>query len=332
MRRVLGLEDLAPGSFRRPVAALGVFDGVHLGHRAVLAETAALAAEAGGEPVAVTFDIHPRVVVEGKGPGLLTSLPHRLRLLEAAGAAGAVVLRFDEALRARSAEWFLEEFLVGRMGIAGLVLGPDSHFGKDRRGNPAMARALLEPRGVRVRDLGRVQGRLGPVSSTAIRAAVRAGDLEAAASMLGRPVTVLGTVVRGDGRGRGLGTPTANLDCTPEIHPPRGVYVGSAVLPGAGERHALVNVGARPTFKGEGAGGDVVEAWFPGWEGDLYGKELELAFLARLRDERKFPGPEALREQIRRDREALEDWIRRGPAPAFPQNGGALQGAPRDGP
>jgi len=331
MRRVHGLEELAPGLFRRPVAALGVFDGVHLGHRAVLAATAALAREAGGEPVAVTFDIHPREVVEGKGPGLLTSLPHRLLLLEAAGAAAAVVLRFDAALRERSAEGFLEDVLVGRMGIAGLVLGPDSHFGRDRRGNPELARRVLTPRGVKVRHLGRVQCPRGPVSSTAIRAAVRAGDLAAAAEMLGRPVSVLGTVVKGDGRGRGLGTPTANLDLAHEIHPPRGVYAGSAVLPGAGETFALVNVGGRPTFHGPGEAEDVVEAWFPGWEGDLYGRELELSFLHRLRDERKFPGPEALKQQIRKDHEALLDWIRRRPAAALPDNGGALQGAPSDG-
>ncbi len=323
MRRVHGLEDLAPGLFRRPVAALGVFDGVHLGHRAVIAESATLAAGVGGEPVAVTFDVHPRVVVDGKGPGLLTSLPHRLRLLEAAGAAAAVVLRFDAALRERSAEDFLEEVLLGRMGIAGLVLGPDSHFGKDRRGNPDLARRVLEPRGVPVRSPGRVQVPAGPVSSTAIRAAVLAGDLGAAAEMLGRPVSVLGTVVRGDGRGRGLGTPTANLDLAHEIHPPRGVWVGRAELPGAQRTHCLVNVGGRPTFHAPDEVEDTVEAWFPGWEGDLYGRELEVEFLARIRDERRFPGPEELREQIRRDHASMVEWIRLNAATPLSDNGGA---------
>jgi riboflavin kinase/FMN adenylyltransferase len=323
MRRVHGLEDLAPGLFRRPVAALGVFDGVHLGHRAVISESAALAAGAGGEPVAITFDVHPRVVVDGKGPGLLTSLPHRLRLLESAGAAAAVVLRFDAALRERSAEWFLEEVLLGRMGIAGLVLGPDSHFGKDRRGNPDLARRTLEPRGVPVRSPGRVQVPAGPVSSTAIRAAVLAGDLRSAAEMLGRPVSVLGTVVRGDGRGRGLGTPTANLDLAHEIHPPRGVWVGSAELPETGRRNCLVNVGGRPTFHSPGEAEDTVEAWFPGWEGDLYGRELEVDFLARVRDERRFPGPEELREQIRRDHASMVEWIRLNATPPLSDNGGA---------
>jgi riboflavin kinase/FMN adenylyltransferase len=319
MRRVEGLEEVAPGLFRRPAATLGVFDGVHRGHRAVLEETVRLAAEGGGEAVAVTFDVHPRVVVEGKGPGMLTSLPHRLALLERAGAAGVVVLRFDGALRERSAEWFLEEFLVARMGISGLVLGPDSHFGRDRRGNPDLARGVLGPRGIPVRSLGRVQGRYGPISSTAIREAVRAGDLERAEEMLGRPPGVLGTVVRGDGRGRSLGFPTANLDLHHEIRPPRGVYAGSVRLPSGEERPCLVNVGGRPTFHPEEAR-ETVEAWIPGFEGDLYGRDLEVSFLAKIREERRFSGPGDLREQILRDHAAMVEWRgRRGAGPRAPE-------------
>ncbi len=311
MRRVTGLESLSPALFRRPVATLGVFDGVHLGHRAVLAETAALAREVRGEAVAVTFDVHPRVVVEGEGPGMLTSLEHRLRLLGEGGAAAAVVLRFDAALRERSAESFVEEVLLGRMGIAGLVLGPDSHFGKDRRGNPDLARALLGPRGIPVRSLGRVEGPRGPVSSTAIRRAIREGDLAAAEEMLGRPVTVLGTVVRGDGRGRSLGYPTANLDLSHEIRPPRGVWVGRATLPDGSPRWCLVNVGGRPTFHPEGEVPDTVEAWIPGFDGDLYGREVILEFHVRIREERRFSGPAALREQIVLDHDRMVQWIGR---------------------
>jgi len=311
MRRVHGIEDLAPGLFRGPVAALGVFDGVHLGHRAVLAEAAALAASRGGEPVAVTFDIHPRVVVDGTAPAVLTSLPHRLLLLEAAGAAAAVVLRFDAGLRERSAEWFLEEVLVARMGIAGLVLGPDSHFGKDRRGNPDLARAVLGPRGIPVRGVERVAGPRGPVSSTAVRQAILSGDLGEASALLGRPPSLLGTVVRGDGRGRALGFPTANLDPGPELRPPGGVYAGRLRLPDGRDLPCLVNVGGRPTFRSAG-GGETVEAWIPGFEGDLYGREVEVSFLARLREERRFAGPEELRAQIARDHAAMVEWIRRG--------------------
>lgn len=311
MRRIEGLGSLSPALFRRPVVALGVFDGVHLGHRAVLDAAADLARGAGGEPVAVTFDIHPRVVVEGRGPDLLTSLPHRLLLFERAGAAAAVVLHFDTALRERSAESFLEEVLLGGMGIAGLVLGPDSHFGKDRRGNPELAGRILGARGVPVRSVGRVVAAGGPVSSTAIREALRAGDLDRAAAMLGRPVSVLGTVVRGDGRGRGLGYPTANLDLARVLRPPRGVYVGRAALPGGEAPWCLVNVGGRPTFHPEGAGEDTVEAWIPGFEGDLYGQVLELSFHARLRDERRFSGPEDLRAQIGRDHASMVEWMQR---------------------
>jgi riboflavin kinase/FMN adenylyltransferase len=287
-----------------------VFDGVHLGHRAVIAEAASLAAAAGGEAVVVTFDIHPRVVVDGRGPPMLTSLPHRLRLLEAAGAAAAVVLRFDDALRERSAEWFLEEVLVARMGIAGLVLGPDSHFGRDRRGNPELAAAVLGARGIPVRAVPRVVGLRGPVSSTAVREAIVAGDLERAAALLGRPPSLFGTVVRGDGRGRALGFPTANVDAGHEARPPRGVYAGRARLADGRELPCLVNVGRRPTFAPEGSP-DTVEAWIPGFDGDLYGQPLEVSFLHRLRDEMRFDGPEALRAQIGRDHAAMVEWIGR---------------------
>ena len=177
-----------------------------------------------------------------------------------------------------------------------------------------------------MRSVGRVLAASGPVSSTAIRAAIRAGDLALAAEMLGRPVSVLGTVVRGDGRGRTLGAPTANLDLAHEIRPPRGVYAGRALLPGGESPPCLVNVGGRPTFHPEGAAEDTVEAWIPGWEGDLYGKELEVAFLARLRDERKFSGPGELREQIARDHAAMVDWIRRGAAGGPADNGGVPGG------
>jgi riboflavin kinase/FMN adenylyltransferase len=156
-----------------------------------------------------------------------------------------------------------------------------------------------------------VQSARGPVSSTAIRDAIRAGDLAAAEEMLGRPFSVLGTVVRGDGRGRTLGAPTANLDLAREIRPPRGVYIGRATLPDGGDRYCLVNVGGRPTFQPEGSAADTVEAWIPDWEGDLYGRALEVAFLARLRDERKFAGAEELREQIRADHVSMVEWIRR---------------------
>ena len=309
LRRVEGIEGLSPGAFLRPVATLGVFDGVHLGHRAVIAETAALAREVGGEAVAVTFDIHPRVVVDGAGPAMLTSLPHRLLLLGRAGVAAAVVLRFDGDLRERSAESFLEEILIGRMGIGGLVLGPDTHFGKDRRGNPELARRVLGPRGIPVRDVGRVAGPGGPVSSTAVREALRTGDLDGAAAMLGRPPSVLGTVVRGEGRGRGLGFPTANLDPSLEIRPPRGVYVGRVSLPG--DPWCLANVGGRPTFHPGGGVPDTVEAWIPGFEGDLYGRVLELSFMGKLREERRFSGPGDLRAQVVLDHGAMVDWVRR---------------------
>ncbi len=316
MRRVPGLAALSPGAFRSPVATLGMFDGVHVGHRAVLAETVALARERAGEPVAVTFDVHPRAVVAGAGPPLLTSLEHRLRLLDRAGVAAAVVLHFDAALRDVPAEEFLRGILVARMGVAGVVLGPDSHYGKDRSGDTETARRLLAPLGIPVRGVDPITVGGAAVSSTAIREALRRGDLPAAAGLLGRPVSALGLVVRGDGRGRSLGFPTANLDLEGALAPPRGVYAALATPDGGSTHRALVNVGGRPTFLPAGSP-EAVEVWLDGFDGDLYGLRVEVAFHARLRDERRFDGPDALRRAIGADRDAMLEFFRReslGPA------------------
>ncbi|MHC4820823.1 MAG: riboflavin biosynthesis protein RibF [Planctomycetota bacterium] len=311
MRRIRGLSEVRPERFRRPVATLGVFDGVHRGHAAVIAATRKLAEECDGESVVVTFDIHPRVVVSGEGPGRINTPEHRLRLLERHGLDTAVILHFDDRLRDRTAESFLKEVLVDGMGITGLVLGPDSHYGRDRGGNAEVARSVLEPLGIAVVSVDPVDFGDGVVSSTAIRDAVRAGHMEEASSMLGRPVSVLGAVVRGDGRGREMGIPTANLDLAHEIRPPRGVYGVRVRLPDGSEPWALANIGGRPTFKPEGEEEDSLEVWIPDWEGDLYGETIEIEFLVRLRDEMKFDGAETLRRQIDCDRAAMVEWLRR---------------------
>jgi riboflavin kinase/FMN adenylyltransferase len=311
MRRLRGPAGLHPGLFRRPVATIGTFDGVHLGHRAVLQQTADLASDLGEEPVVVTFDVHPRVVVSGRGPVSLLTEEHRLRLLEEAGMAATVVLHFDEVLRSMEAAEFLESILVRSMGVVGLVLGPDSHYGRDRRGDVTLARTVLDPLAVAVRAVEPVLVDGALVSSTSLREAVRAGDLAGARAMAGRRWSVLATVVRGDGRGRSLGFPTANLDLAGVARPPRGVWIARAILESGDSYPCLVNIGGRPTFHPEGSTVDTVEAWLDGFDGDLYGSRLELRFLASLREERKFSGPEALRQQIARDRVAMVEFFAR---------------------
>ena len=286
------------------VVSVGVFDGVHLGHQAILAANVREAGALGAAPTVVTFREHPKGVLLGRAPRTLTSLEHRLELFRRAGIRRCVALTFDEELRQVEAERFTREFLVGTLGARRFVLGFDSKFGRNREGTPDRVRALgfdvvVVPQVI-------VSGSR-PVSSTAIREAVELGDLESAARMLGRPVAVYGDVVTGDGRGRTIGIPTANLDLHHELHPPPGVYACRArIVPREGEvenplrRLAVANVGTRPTFAGNDGKPTLplVEVHLLDFAGDLYGRHLELEFLAFLREERRFGGVDALKAAI----------------------------------
>lgn len=236
------------------VVSIGVFDGVHLGHQAILAANVARSRELGARPTVVTFAGHPKKLLLGREPRTLTSLGHRLELFRRAGIQHALALTFDEHLRNQPAEEFAADVLVKRLGARAFVLGFDSKFGRDRRGGPELLARLGYD--VRVVEQVLVGGRA--VSSTAIREAVELGDLEGARRMLGRPVSVLGTVVQGAQIGRRLGFPTANLDLHHELHPPAGVWAGVARLldwdGGALEHRAVANIGTRPTLHAGDAG------------------------------------------------------------------------------
>lgn len=262
-------------------ATLGVFDGVHRGHQAVLSRVS----------LALTFDPPPAEVLSGAKVPLICTLEKRLLLMKAAGAERIEVLRFDKVLAETSAEDFIAR-LKG-MGVKRLVLGYDSRFGKGRRGDAALASSLgLEAETV---DPVPVGGR--PAASRRIREAIRAGDLEDAKACLGRDWAIEGRVVKGDGRGRGIGFPTANLETGPLILPKGGVYGGRCVVQGR-TYPAAMNVGTRPTVDGARV---VVEAHLVGFSGDLYGKALSVELLKRIRDERKFESVDDLRIQIARD-------------------------------
>jgi riboflavin kinase / FMN adenylyltransferase len=288
-----------------------VFDGVHRGHQALFDELRAWAREAGVDPVAVTLWPHPRGVLGEKAPPLLTSLEHRLVLLERA-AVGVVLLHFDPEVAALTAAEFLERVVVDGLGASRLLLGHDNRLGKDRLGDLKALQGLgaargLEFRGAAAREV-EVPGR-GKVlvSSTAVRDAMARGALDETAALLGRPPSVLGTVVEGDKRGRTLGFPTANLDLGPAMRPPRGVWATWARLVradgGSGAKlPSVTNVGRRPTFKPDDP--DLVECHLLQGSGDCYGQRLELELVAKLRDEQKFDGPDQLKAQIARDCEA----------------------------
>jgi len=305
MQTVFGLEGASASLARGGAyAAIGVFDGVHVGHQSLLRMVVEWAAQRGGTPVVVTFQRHPQLALEGTRPPCITSLRHRLRLFEGLGVGLALVLNFDERLAAMSAEDFLRQVLCERLGARGLALGHDQRFGRGGLGDAALARRMGGELGleVRVAPAVRVAGEV--VSSTAVRSAIKAGWLERAAAMLGRPVSALGTVVRGQGKGRTLGCPTANLDLHYELQLPEGVYAGKAQASGR-EHDAVVNIGRRPTFAPHGLAyldaEPLVEAHLLDFSGDLYGQELEVRFLKRLREERVFPSAEALKEQMARD-------------------------------
>ncbi len=308
------------------VVSVGVFDGVHLGHQEILRKNVAAARELGARPTVVTFRQHPKTVLLGRAPRTLTSLEHRLELFRRAGIEHTVALTFDDALRAVPAAEFAHEFLVGTLHARRLVLGFDSKFGRGREGTPE----FLVAQGLAVDVVGQVLVGERPVSSTAIREAVELGDLEAAAAMLGRPVAVYGEVVPGQKVGRRLGFPTANLDLHHELHPPTGVYAVRARViryPGAhagihaGEPEVgpalagVANIGFRPTIDAPRPETPRIEVHLLDFEGDLYGRHLELEFVRRLRPEQRFDGLPALRAQIALDVQEARNVLQQGAQP-----------------
>lgn len=291
---------------RGAAVTLGIFDGVHLGHQAVLKDLLEWSRKLGVPAGVITFAQHPRKVLQGRAPDLINSLPHRVLLFERAGADFTWVLDFTTELSRLSAEEFARTFLVERLGIRALALGFDSKFGRDQLGTGSPELPPLCARlGFELRCLDPVltpDGR--PVSSTLVREAIWEGRLRDAEAMLGRRVSVLGTVVKGDARGRRLGYATANLDLGREVRPPFGVYATLTFVEGK-PRASITNVGYRPTISGDALHGEkpdlLIETHLFDFQGDLYGQQLEVHFVEKLRDERRFPDVEALVEQIRRD-------------------------------
>ncbi|MFP5318365.1 MAG: bifunctional riboflavin kinase/FAD synthetase [Acidimicrobiia bacterium] len=286
---------------------IGAYDGVHLGHQAVLRELRRRAqAAAGLRTVVVTFDRHPASVVRPESaPRLLTSLEQKVEVLRATGDVDEVlVVPFDHARSQEEPEDFVREVLVDGLAARLVVVGEDFHFGRHRRGNVALLSDLGARWGFETVGLGLVEvpGVGGAVSSTAIRRHVAVGDVVAAARLLGRDYELRGVVVRGDQRGRTLGYPTANVALDPVLLlPGLGIYAGWYERPHGEVHAAAISVGRRPTFlDGEGAV-PVVEAFLLDFDDDLYGEPARVRFTARLRDEERFESVDALVAQMERD-------------------------------
>lgn len=300
--------DTLPG-FRRPVLTIGTFDGVHLGHARILEEVVRHAATAGGESILITFEPHPRKLLFPEQPlHILTPLRDKIAQVLASGIDHVVVAPFTKAFSELDAEAYIRDFLVARFQPYGIIIGYDHRFGRDRSGDIGMLQQLSERYGYKVFEIPAQMIDDATVSSTKIRRALDEGKVEEAAHMLGRPYCLGGTVVSGAQLGRTIGFPTANVapaDAEQQL-PARGVYTVWAEV--NGQRHAaMMNIGFRPTVTQEIK--LHLEAHLLDWSGDLYGQELRLHFVARLRDEQKFPSLDALKEQLGKDREAAKEAL-----------------------
>jgi riboflavin kinase/FMN adenylyltransferase len=305
MRIVRGLESYPPEPPPSAIA-LGAFDGIHVGHRAILGTAVSVGRGRGLAILACTFDPHPLEVLQpGAAPTPITTVAERLGLMAETGVDATIVLEFTPALAAVEPEAFVKDILVARLGARDVVVGFNHRFGHRARGDARLLTALAPGLGLTAHIVPPQVVDGVPVSSSEIRALLKGGNVEQAARFLGRPYAFVGRVVRGVGRGRTLGFPTANVEPDRPLLIPTGVYACRATLGGA-VHAAVVNVGIRPTF---GEQTLAVEAHLLDFSGDLYELPLALAFVRRLRGEQKFPGPDALRLQIARDiavaREAL---------------------------
>lgn len=295
------------------IVTIGVYDGVHLGHQALLARVTAMAKDLDCASAVVTFDRHPATVVRPESaPKLLTDLEQRLELLAGTGVDLTLVIQFDEARSLESPEDFVREVLADCLRTRAVVVGHDFHFGHKRRGNVPMLQGMGAELGFDVLGVTLVPDTVDGdvVSSTRIRQWLAAGDVAGAARLLGRPHEVRGVVDKGDSRGRELGFPTANVAVPAEILlPADGVYAGWYQRPDGSVLPAAINLGRRPTFYDD-ATESLLEAYLLDFSGDLYGEGARVRFVDRLRDELRFDSVDALVAQMHADVAAVRDTLR----------------------
>jgi riboflavin kinase/FMN adenylyltransferase len=316
---VVRLDPAAPRRWPRACVAVGNFDGVHRGHQALVSRAVAAAAAGDGAAVVLTFDPHPaRVISSRPAPPALMTLDQKSSALSRLGVQALAVLPFTPEVAAAPPAEFAERVLHRALGAVAVVVGDNFRFGRGRAGDVAAMRELGNALGFRVLDVPPVLVDGERVSSSRIREALARGDARVAARLLGRPHWVEGRVVTGDGRGRTIGVPTANVQTGGEMLPALGVYAAWCWPEGTFPAiPAVVNVGRRPTF----GGGDVsVEAHLLDFDGDLYGRSAALGFVAQLRPEKAFSGADALVAQIREDIRAARAVLD-GPPPASPLDG-----------
>jgi riboflavin kinase/FMN adenylyltransferase len=315
------IRDATPGSAipRGAVVAMGNFDGVHLGHRAVIAAAVAMGKARGRPALALTFEPHPRSYFAPDSPQFrLTDETAKLRLLAATGLSGAVIMTFDGKRAETTAQDFIHHDLIGRLAVSGIAIGYDFHFGKGREGSPSLLVGQAPRLGIEVDVQPHVDVGDSPVSSSAIRKALTEGRVADANAMLGGPWFVTGEVIHGEKRGRALGYPTANIRLDGNCGLKHGIY---AVRVGRGGGKQLLegvaNFGRRPTFDN---GAPLLEIFLFGFDGDLYGETLDIAFIGFIREELKFDSVEALVRRMDDDSSRARGQLAAAPA-AFPSLG-----------
>ena len=311
MKLLHGANERRPDS-RKVCLAIGVFDGVHLGHQQIIRQTVADARQHDAIAVVLTFDRHPSAIVApNRVPPLIYSQAQKVRVIESLGVDALLLLRFDQAFSAQTGEGFIRELARDLGHIQSICVGADFVFGHQRSGNVALLQKLGAELNFTVHGIAAVALDGQVVSSTRVREAIRSGDFDAASQMLGRPYSLAVTIVTGDQVGHQLGFPTANLKTTGFVLPPNGVYAAHTTVGGQTHR-AVVNLGHRPTLH-QPTPQLRVEVHLLDFHGQIYGQEMEVTFAARLRAEMKFPSLEALREQIGRDVTAARKLM--GPSP-----------------
>jgi len=306
--RTLRDEPGVPAPPRGGVVTIGNYDGLHLGQRAILERVVSRARALAAPSIAITFDPHPlRLLDPERAPVRLTTDAQRERLLDALGLDLLWIVPFTRELAAQPAHEFVRERLVRRLAIREIHVGSRFAFGRGREGDLDLLRRLGAELGFTAHGVPEVEVGGTPVSATRIRGLVAAGRTEEAAALLGRPFAVPGEVVHGDRAGTRLGFPTINLATDHELLPADGVYATRVALPDGSVRDAVSNVGLRPTL--HSGGGRVVESHLFDFAADLYGAAVEVGFLRRLRDERKFSGFNALQQQIALDAAAAREYF-----------------------
>jgi len=306
--------SVAPFPGERTVLTIGVYDGVHVGHRTVISQVRERAAREGAKSVVVTFDRHPLSIVRPEAaPRLLANLDQKLELLESTGVDAVVIVPFNDVQANETPVEFVERVLVNSLAAKVVIVGSDFHFGHMRQGNVTLLKEMGERHDF-VCDpvvlVPRADGIDEPVSSTAIRRALAGGEIDTASRMLGRPYEVRGTVVTGDQRGRTIGFPTANVQIPNGMcMPSDGVYAGLYTRPDGSEHATAINLGRRPTFYANQEA-SLLEAYLMDFSGDLYGEDASVKFLAFLRSEKQFSGIDELKQQLQHDIEHARQAVR----------------------